>query len=665
MKPSKIIEVLPLRRLSLAVILVITLSIIFSLTNAENAIAEEDSIVLRGSLVPINARLLQNGSYGDPVSEQRLDFYDCLLNSFIGFSLTDSDGYALVYWNLTFDHPLGPTLLNVTFEGNDTLSLAPSCQWTTVTVVSATHIDLEYTQQVYHPGDQISFLVELSDDQSEAIASALIAVYHNDILLAADYTNQTGQVTFNLGCNTSWCSLGNNDIKVVYEPATSRYHIKSEYSIMVEVQQILTSIELEDMNGTQLQPDEFLWLKLNVSAAGEGLPNTNLSVLLDGNLISSTTTDPFGVAEHLVHINHLSGLGAHRVRIEYGGTERHTAAHLEVDIIVTSPAMVSIMLPDYTIIGHESQIQLGVRDSLGRPIPGVHITIHDESTNETMSIPVPLGHTNTQFQHVFTGPTGIRGLLTTVSGNPYLTNTTQLFSVTVWLKPTISIIETNILGYASPGQRLSFRTQLNSSGISLPDRLVEARINETVLPSQITDSYGFANVTLFAPEAEGRYVLLLKVNGSSVSYELSAVLEYTLVVSRVMPVQIDLTYYITSPELREIRVHLVIRCLNGTVLDGMTLNYEWLAIRASTVTMQSGQAELILPMPPSAGVYRLYHYTDGTQHLHPSSGHSLIAVSEADVHAAQGIGIPGLVLTLCISISLVGIPALYRKHLIS
>jgi len=40
-------------------------------------------------------------------------------------------------------------------------------------------------------------------------------------------------------------------------------------------------------------------------------------------------------------------------------------------------------------------------------------------------------------------------------------------------------------------------------------------------------------------------------------------------------------------------------------------------------------------------------------------------VSEADIQTAQGIGIAGLVLTLCVSLSLVGIPTLYRKHLIS
>ncbi|MHA2602510.1 MAG: hypothetical protein AM324_010305 [Candidatus Thorarchaeota archaeon SMTZ1-83] len=665
MKLSKIIEVLPLRRLSLAVILAITLSIALSLINAENAIAEEDSIVLRGSLVPISARLLQNGSYGDPVSEQRLDFYDCLLNSFIGSSLTDSNGYALIYWNLTFDHPLGPTLLNVTFEGNDTRSLAPSCQWTTVTVVSATHIDLEYTQQAYHPGDQISFSVELFNDQDEAIGNELIAIYHDDILLAADYTNETGQVTFNLGCNTSWCSLGNNELKAVYEPATSTYHNKSEHSIIIDVQQILPSIELEDMNGTQLQPDEFLWLKLNVSAEGEGLPSANLSVLLDGNFVSSTTTDPFGATEHLVHVDYLVDLGPHTVRIEYGGTERHAAAYLEVDIVVTSPAIVSLVLPDYTIIGDESQIRLEVHDSLRRPIPGVHIAIQDEPTNETLNIPVPPGHTITQFQHVFRGPTGIRGLLTKVLGNPYLTNTTRLFSVTVWLKPVISIIETNILGYASPAQSFSLRVQLNSSETGLPDRLIAVRINNTVLPSQVTDAYGLANITLLAPETQGRYVMLLRTNGSLPSYELSSSLEYALIVSRVMPVQVDLTHYITSPELREIRVYLVIRCLNGTLLEGLILNYEWLTISATTVSMQSGIVELILPMPSTAGFHRLYHYTDGTQHLHPSSGHALIVVSEADIQTAQGIGIAGLVLTLCVSLSLVGIPTLYRKHLIS
>ncbi|MFX1416679.1 MAG: hypothetical protein ACFFC0_07690, partial [Promethearchaeota archaeon] len=501
--------------------------------------------------------------------------------------------------------------------------------------------------------------------QNQAIANGLIAVYHDDFLLAADYTNETGQATFNLGSNPSWYSLGNNEIRAVYEPAASRYHNRSEHSIMVEVQQILTSIGLEDMNGTQLQPDEFLWLKLNASAEGEGLPNAYLSVLLDGRFISSTITDAFGVTEQLVHIDYLSGLGPHRIRIEYSGTECYMAAHLEVDIVVTSPVMVSLILPDYTILGDESQIQLEVHDSLGRPIPGVHITIQDESINETMSVPVLPGHINTQFKHVFRGPTGIRSLLATVSGNPYLTNTTQPFSTTVWLKPTISIIETNILGYASPGQRLSFRFQLNSSGTCLPDRLIEARIDDTVLPSQITDSYGFANVTLSAPETQGLHVLLLRINGSLLSYELSSVLEYIIVVSRVIPVQVDLTRYIISPELREIRVYLMIRCLNGTVLDGVTLYYKWLAISAFKVSTQSGLAELILPMPPNAGVHELYHYTEGTQHLYPSSGHTLIEVSEADVQATQGIGIPGLVLALCVSVSIVVIPALYRKHLIS
>jgi hypothetical protein len=657
-------EVLSLRRLCLTVILAITLSILLSLGNADNTVAQEDTIILRGNLVPISARLLQNGSYGDPVGEQRLDFYDYSQNSFIGFSMTDSDGYATVYWNLALNHSLGPTLLNVTFEGNDTFSLAPSCQWTTVIVVSGTQIDIQYDHRVYYPGNQIPLLVKLSDDHSEAIADALIAVYHNDMLLATGLTNETGYIIFNLECNTSWCSLGNNDIKVVYEPLMTSHHNSSEYFIGVEVQQIMTSIQLEDLNGTQFQLDEFLWMKLSASAAGKGFPNAILDILLDGSPIDTATTDAFGMTESLIHINHRLDLGLHRVKIEYGGTDRHTAASLEIDIVVTSPAMVSVVLPDYAVIGADSQIQLEIHDSFGRPVPGAIITIHDEVTNETQSIPVPLGHTTTQSNLIFTGPTGVRGLLTTISGNPYLTNTTWMFWITVWLKPTISIAGSNVFGYASPGQWLSFRVHLNSNEISLPDRLIEGSINETILPSQVTDSYGFTNITLHAPETQGRYILLLKANGSSLSYELSAVLEYTLIVSRVMPVQVSLKYYITSPELRELRVCLMLRCLNGTILGGVTLYYEWLSNSASTITMQSGLVELILPIPTDAGIYSLYYSTDGTDHLFQTSGHSLLTISETQVLAAQGIGIPGLVLTLFLSLGLLGIPAVYRRHLI-
>ncbi|MFW9798879.1 MAG: hypothetical protein ACFFD9_00430 [Candidatus Thorarchaeota archaeon] len=171
-------------------------------------------------------------------------------------------------------------------------------------------------------------------------------------------------------------------------------------------------------------------------------------------------------------------------------------------------------------------------------------------------------------------------------------------------------------------------------------------------------------MTLYAPEDIGCYTLFLNTNGSPSSYELPASFNYVFVVSTLMPVDVNLSYYHIIPALREVRVHLTLQCLNGTVLNGTTLLYEWLSHSESATSTHSGHIELVLPLPANAGVYGLYYEIEGTSSLQHSTGHISITVSETEVLASQGVGIPGLVLSLCVSIGLLGIPALYRKYLI-
>ena len=101
--------------------------IVLLLSSSASVDAEEVNIGVRGEDVTISAILLQNGTYGTPVPNQTIEFYDQTMNSFLNYGLTNAAGIATIVWNIPIDHSLGPTTLNATYRGNESLFLAPSC----------------------------------------------------------------------------------------------------------------------------------------------------------------------------------------------------------------------------------------------------------------------------------------------------------------------------------------------------------------------------------------------------------------------------------------------------------------------------------------------------------------------------------------------------------
>ncbi|MFW9968486.1 MAG: hypothetical protein ACFFEA_15165, partial [Candidatus Thorarchaeota archaeon] len=185
--------------------------------------AEETPVIVRGELIPITARLLQNGTFGDPVMNQFILFYDQSQDALIGSEITDSDGYASVLWNVSINHPLGLSLLNVTFEGNISLSLSPSYQWLSVIVVSRTSIEVQIDENAIHPEDEIRLTARLVDDLNFSIVGASIDVYSDSTFLATASTNASGYATFVINCNNSWCTIGENTLRVVFEQDLGRF----------------------------------------------------------------------------------------------------------------------------------------------------------------------------------------------------------------------------------------------------------------------------------------------------------------------------------------------------------------------------------------------------------------------------------------------------------
>jgi len=447
-----------------------------SSTTADFASAEEIPVVIRGELAPITARLLQNGTFGDPVMNQCLLFYDQTQDVFIGSAITDSNGYATVQWNVSINHPLGISLLNVTFEGNTSLSLSPSYQWSSVIVVSQTFIEVQVDEYAIHPEDEITLAARVVDDHNVSIVGASIAVYSDSTLLSAGSTNASGYATFIINCNISWCIIGENTLRVTFEQDLIRFLHGSASLISVNVHRITTSLEIQGSYDSEVHLNNSFSMQMVIQAEGENHSNASLLAFVDESLIDAPVSDGNGLVNLTLEIDSRYLLGTHTLKIEYAGSFRYASSYLELELVVISPAIIHVEFPESVQTGAETEVQVVLHDLFQRPIPNAVITIFDELTQESHLISFSPGQTTAISHIAFTGSLGPRNLRIMASENSFLTNTTRIISVTVWCKPRIFMLYQSILGYASPSQDVTFQIQLNASGIQMPDRLIEWQI---------------------------------------------------------------------------------------------------------------------------------------------------------------------------------------------
>ncbi|MFX1366979.1 MAG: hypothetical protein ACFFAY_00035 [Promethearchaeota archaeon] len=653
-----------MRRPLTAMTLIILGLILVSMSNTDAVSAEGETVVIRGASIPLTARLLQNGTYGNPVPNQIIDFYDELLGTYLGSDVTDSNGYASIIWNIPSNHPLGITIINATFAGNATLSLAPSFQYAFVHVVSNTQISIQNLPETIYPGDDLSFTVLLQNDLGEAIAGAILAVSTDNTQIAIASTNVTGYAIFSFQCNASWCHLGLNELRVVYEEDLVGYNSGYELDFQINIEQIQSSISIESTIPYAVNLTDTFQIQVLAETVEGYLQDTLLGIYLDDIPIDTITTDALGYAGYTLNVDSRFSLGKHTLRIYFNGSERYTTTHAETTIEVESPISIDITKPEYSILGLENEFGIEVSDVLNRPIQNATITIHDPATNTDYVEQVPPGHISLIIALLFEGPVGPRSLTISVSGNDFITNKSHSFDLTIWLQPELTLIESSILGYASPSQRFSLEIQLNGIDGGLPDKVLEV-LNHQGTPSEVlvTDSIGLVHFSITAPDTIGDFTIALIYTGMQSEYELSTTFYYSFKVRRIIPVMVQLDYYEVISPAQEIFVRFVMRGYNGSFLQGIGFTYTWTEFTVRTISQSNGIIDIHLPVP-GVGAYILYYESEESPTLESCSGNITITISGIEAIAAQGVGISGFVVSITLSLALVGIPVIYRKYMI-
>ncbi len=628
--------------------------------------AEGENVVCRGETITITAQLLQNGTYGDPVVNQRIEFFDQTHDSFLDSDITDSNGLAHIDWPFPSGHPLGFMMINATFRGNQSLSLSPSCQWMPLTVVSSTTMEIQVQDCDLAPGDDLLLIVRLLNDMNEPLSDASLMVVSDSLPLGSGITNDTGYVSFSLHCNTSWAQLGANTVSIIYEGNLALFQEGTETSLSVTVEQIATFIKHDNALPDIVTLNDSITLSLTLWANEETLPNSLMMVSLDGTTHSSITTNGSGIATLDLRINEAISLNNHTLIIEYTGTDRYSISILQIHFIVTSPVLIEVLLPEYIVTGAELEISVVVQDILNRPIPGASITILDTLTEKAVTKPVTGNNNPTQLLLPITGPRGIREFVITVNEAQYLTNGTHRFSEPIWFRPALSLNQGNILGFASPRQEILLVVHLINNNANYSDKLVEVyTIDNTLVTQSITNQGGIATVAFLAPSSEGQFVFLIVCSGNESAYELSVILQYSFIVAKTIPVIIIFDYYEIIPQLKEIHVQLTIQGLNGSLLRGIPINYVWLSANMEIDSSNGGLINLQLAIPSTPGSYLLSYESEASGSLLSYTGSVVIVIGEADVSAAQGIGIFALAIGSCLSISLVSIPLIRRRYMLT
>jgi hypothetical protein len=638
----------------LSVLILLAISFNIGITSAD-----EELVAFRGENVTISVVLLQNGTYGNPVPEQEIEFFDQTNNLLLGIDTTDSNGLVSIIWSIPADYSLGPTIVNATFRGNESIYLAPSYQSIILNILASTEIILHDVPTLLAPGDILSFSVSLLDDTSTPLTNRPLFVFSDDTLLAVSVTNSTGVAKFSIHCNSSWDTLGDNVIRIVHEQDLSNWYGRTETQFVVAIQQLQTSIQ-SNFSLEAIMLDDILSLEIELSS-GEGGISTNLEILFDGNPFTVMNTDSFGNGILYLDINEQFSLGHHHLRILYNGSERYAETSLTLEFDITSPAFVDIMVPSSSIIGQISDISISLCDILGRPIEGM-VTVSDLTSGHNSTIQIPQETIDFTVQLVISNPVGLHNLLLEID-NPYVTNSSTMQSIIIWSQPIITIQHTNILHFASLNQELTFTAHLGDWSGNASYRYVHLFCNDTMIASSITNEHGIAILSVVAPNHEGLYNLSIVYLMNTTQFELSTKLDYQLTVSTSIPLLIELDHYEVIPPLQYVSIFLRVQCLNGSLIKDIPIRIMWLSIDRYTISQQGGVLSMHLPIPHTSGNYSLYYEVDQKHSLAATSGTINISISLVDILTSQGIGINGFAIGIFTSFAIVAIPLIRRRYL--
>lgn len=638
--------------------------IIFSSTSS-HAAAASPTIVSRGESFEISAILLTNITYGTPIPSQRLEFYDQTNDQFLGMSITNQEGIATLQYTFPTSHPLGYTLLNATFRGNTTLSLAPSCQWTTLLITSLTSIQITPTKTTLAPDDQLVFTVDLFDDIENPIPNAAVSIYHDSVFIQTVETNSTGQALVEIDLQTQSLSLGNHSIEVSYAGNESCYYrgVSDSFNIQISKKQ---TFFVSHNTPVSLQLNHTSTITVRLSSEEDIMQGLAVDLAItDSSFHMQRVTNETGYVTFQIHADSRVSLGEHLITITYPGNVRYNESSIQIPCHISGSLVVNTVYSRQVELNKNATIAINVTDIYSRSFPDLFVSLTDEATNySTTQTLLSIGQV--VFYIPILGNTGNRTFSISISGEYCISNDNISFTLGVWDRPSIEVKSTNVLGFASPSQPIDLVVHLSNYRGNMSHRQITLSILDfDSSESAITDESGIAAVSVHCPNHVGEYVFAIRFVGNRSLFELSSSYNFTIQVTLNIPVRVSDFHYTVDPILRAMITTIRVQVLNGSFLDGIGFRFSWLNTTVTSSTEDSGFMKIDLLLPDTPGVYQLAYETSPSAGISMCSGTLYIIIRPTDSNVSEGLGFYPLFVAISSSVLFLVIPVVRRRSIIS
>lgn len=650
--------------LRLLTILTLAISVIMIFGNGASVVHAETPPIFRGDSITISAVLLENVTYGNPIQNQKMEFYDQTNDVFLGTALTDENGVASIRWDIPLSQPLGETIINSTFRGNESLFLDPSVQLIRITIFSRTEILIQSDSTTLAPGDNCSIRARLVDDMGNGISNICISAFVNDLYVFSTFTNSSGYFEFEIKYDSSLFNLGVNFVKVATVDSSQSFYFYSFKTIIVEYHKLRVALSEFVPANMNINLNDSMSLILYAQSDGSPLNGVGLDVFIDDMYMGTWITDGGGLANISLIVDGSVDIGKHTIGILFLGNYRYEKARLEIKINVYSISIIEAVFPEKLVTRSYSSFYLAIHDAFGRPYNNITIGVTDSVSNYTCWIKAR-STDEVQVPYIPVGPRGPRMLTITIINQPFIINKTWNITIDVWAKPSINIVTQSIYGYAMPMQAITITCRLEDNMRVLENVVILLSNRDgSFYQSVFTNESGYATIEWRAQSQVGLDYMDIIFQGDNSSYYLSNRLRYEYQVSRQIPMGIIMKSCNPIIPLRIITVCLQVVAHNGSRISGLSIDYYWLELKGHATSGKSGTIYFDISMPSSNGTFLLYYKTQYLEGLAPSNGTFSIIIDYAQAQAAEGIGINGLFAS-CITLVISSIvPFLRRRYLI-
>lgn len=652
-----------MRTVKFALILAIGLLVLIGM-NSHPVSAEEVTVISRGELVTINATLLTNGTFGMPLINQVVYFFDQSYNELIASALTDEQGIASINHRFDESHPLGFTLLNITFVGNESLSLAPSCQWLTVMIVSPTSINITLPKTDYAPNDYLEISGILIDDLENPIENAEISVFRDSEFITSGITNDTGHIEIDIFIDSSRFDLGSHEIEIVYSGNQTVFYRGATTSFQIAIDKLSTNLIVDSTSVSPVMLNQTWNASLQLVTEDNNLSYNHVNFLLDGTFFMTIYTDIQGNAEVQIQLNQSFQIGEHIITFEYPGNNRYESCTKDMTILVGSPIHLNVTPLNFAEIGKSVSLEVSVCDLYYRPLPFAYVLISDSLSNNNVTTTISQISV-IEVDYLVQGVIGTRTLYVRIINEELLTNNEAILEIDIYSRPSIEIIKSNIFGYAYPSQTLFLSVLVKDYRGNLSDRTLVYYIQSySHNSSVITGINGMSTIEVTCPQTEGNYLLSINFEGHLSEFELPCNQLFAFTVSHRIPVALLLENYEIIGPLNTIQATLRLQSLNGTYPKDVTVNFLWQSVESSKSSSSEGYIKLQLPIPSNSGIHSLVYEVVPTNGILSHTGVIYIIITSTDANASEGIGFYGILIGFTGSMCIFTLPFVRRRLLI-